>query len=531
MSAVVGRRAACCTGSTSTRRRSTVSIPATGENRRDADARVDRLLRAARRAAASSSRCATASGSPSASGKLERSVAAPPYDPAHHRFNDGRCDPQGRFVVGSMNENRDADGAALYRLDADFTLTRLFGDMTISNGLAWSPDGTHDVPRRYARAHRSARTTTTPVAGLPAQRPRRSRSWPGETERPDGGAVDSAGNYWAAFYRGGKVVQAVAAAAQLVAEYPVPGDVPDDVRVRRRRPAHALRHDGAAEARRRRARALAAKRRHFLDARRRCPACPKRAFAADVIDARCSSIPPHYLRLDVPHSLGATAAGASFATSSGDILDVECFGEGIVPAARRPEHAPRLRHRRRRARRTAPSRSGCRACGRSPRATRCSRSAARRCASGCRGKSAPVLRSITDEHVRGWTRLPTFGRLRQGGLWTAAFALASGEPVYGLGEKFGPLNKRGQLIHSQVEDALGVNTGLAYKNTPFAWSPGTGKGAWGAFIHTPGMVTHGVGHPGLVAPQLRGDGRGRGARPLPVRRRHARRRSSIATRS
>ena len=33
----------------------------------------------------------------------------------------------------------------------------------------------------------------------------------------------------------------------------------------------------------------------------------------------------------------------------------------------------------------------------------------------------------------------------QGGLWTAAFALASGEPVYGLGEKFGPLNKRGQL--------------------------------------------------------------------------------------
>jgi len=50
--------------------------------------------------------------------------------------------------------------------------------------------------------------------------------------------------------------------------------------------------------------------------------------------------------------------------------------------------------------------------------------------------------------------------------------------VYGLGEKFGSLDKRGQLIHSQVEDALGVNTGLAYKNTPFAWSPGTGKGAW-----------------------------------------------------
>ena len=106
-----------------------------------------------------------------------------------------------------------------------------------------------------------------------------------------------------------------------------------------------------------------------------------------------------------------------------------------------------------------------------------------------------MLTSITDEHFRGWTRLPSFGRVKRGGLWTAAVALASGEPVYGLGEKFGPLNKRGQLIHSQVEDALGVNTGLSHKNTPFAWGPGTGSGAWGTWVHTPGMVTHGVGHP------------------------------------
>src|SRR5439155_26166741 len=110
-------------------------------------------------------------------------------------------------------------------------------------------------------------------------------------------------------------------------------------------------------------------------------------------------------------------------------------------------------------------------------------------------KGQPIFGSTTDQHFRGFARLPTFGRLRQGGLWTAAFALRSGEHVYGLGEKFGSLDKRGQLIHSQVEDALGVNTGLSYKNTPFAWSDGTGKGAWGTFIHTPGMVTHGVGHP------------------------------------
>jgi sugar lactone lactonase YvrE len=74
-------------------------------------------------------------------GTLMRKVAPAPYEPIHHRFNDGRCDPQGRLLVGTMNEKRDASTAALYRLDADFTLTRILSGMTISNGLAFSPDG------------------------------------------------------------------------------------------------------------------------------------------------------------------------------------------------------------------------------------------------------------------------------------------------------------------------------------------------------------------------------------------------------
>jgi hypothetical protein len=67
--------------------------------------------------------------------------------------------------------------------------------------------------------------------------------------------------------------------------------------------------------------------------------------------------------------------------------------------------------------------------------------------------------------------------------------------VYGLGEQFGPLNKRGQIVYSQVDDALGVNTGLTYKGAPFCWGVGSGKGAWGVFVNTPGRVVHGVGHP------------------------------------
>ena len=63
--------------------------------------------------------------------------------------------------------------------------------------------------------------------------------------------------------------------------------------------------------------------------------------------------------------------------------------------------------------------------------------------------------------------------------------------MFGHGEKWGPLNHRGQLLRSRVEDALGVNAEASYKNTPFAWSP---RG-WGLFVHTAATVTHGVGHP------------------------------------
>jgi alpha-D-xyloside xylohydrolase len=105
-------------------------------------------------------------------------------------------------------------------------------------------------------------------------------------------------------------------------------------------------------------------------------------------------------------------------------------------------------------------------------------------------RDAPaVLASITDEHFRGFARFPAFGF--DGTRWIASFALVSGEPVYGLGEKCSALDRRGQLLHSDVADALGVNTGLSYKNVPFCWSPS----GWGVFVNTPGRVSHGVGYP------------------------------------
>jgi sugar lactone lactonase YvrE len=156
-------------------------------------------------------------------GSLERRIAAAPYDPAHHRFNDGRADAEGRFWVGSMNEKRDANSARLYSLSTDLDLAPVLDDMMISNGLGFSPDGRtmyhSDTPARTVRAYDFDRAHGAPTNG------RVFAHFDGENDRPDGAAVDSEGCYWSAFYRGGKLVR-LSPQGRLLAEYPVPAMCP-----------------------------------------------------------------------------------------------------------------------------------------------------------------------------------------------------------------------------------------------------------------------------------------------------------------
>jgi sugar lactone lactonase YvrE len=151
-------------------------------------------------------------------GSLERKVADAPYDPAHHRFNDGRCDAQGRFFAGYMNEKRDANSAALVRVDRDFRVTTVLRDMMISNGLAWSPDGRTmyhtDTPTRIVHAY-----DFDAAAGAPANR-RVLAHFASAADRPDGAAVDSEGCYWTAFYGGGAIAR-ISPAGAVLARFPI----------------------------------------------------------------------------------------------------------------------------------------------------------------------------------------------------------------------------------------------------------------------------------------------------------------------
>ena len=159
----------------------------------------------------------------SPAGKPQRKLAGAPYDPEHHRFNDGRADPRGRFWAGSMNEKRDANTACLYRLDLDLKITAMVPDIMISNGLAWSPD-THtmyhsDTPARTVWAWDFDATT-----GAIANR-RVFARFDGDKDRPDGAAVDSEGCYWSAFYGAGKIVR-LSPRGERITEYPLPALAP-----------------------------------------------------------------------------------------------------------------------------------------------------------------------------------------------------------------------------------------------------------------------------------------------------------------
>ena len=64
----------------------------------------------------------------------------PERDIPANRFNDGKCDPAGRFWAGTMAFDSDPERGALYCLDVDYTITRKVEPVTISNGIVWSAD-------------------------------------------------------------------------------------------------------------------------------------------------------------------------------------------------------------------------------------------------------------------------------------------------------------------------------------------------------------------------------------------------------
>ena len=125
------------------------------------------------------------------------------------RFNDGRCDRQGRFWSGTMQMDIPAASAvgALFRYDERGLSGPHEPGLFTQNGLAWSPAG----DRMYlSDSHPRARAIWVfdydRDAGLPRNR-RLFVDMNGESGRPDGAAVDVDGCYWTCSNDGGEVIR------------------------------------------------------------------------------------------------------------------------------------------------------------------------------------------------------------------------------------------------------------------------------------------------------------------------------------
>ena len=138
-------------------------------------------------------------------GALTRLVL-PPFDPAMHRFNEGACDPSGRFWIGVMFDPLDPTSPALPASLHSFTIANGLryepDEAELHNGMAWSADGrtmflTHSNKRSIYRFE------VTPDGSLS----RRSRFAvvPESLGLPDGAAVDTDGGYWCALHGGGRL--------------------------------------------------------------------------------------------------------------------------------------------------------------------------------------------------------------------------------------------------------------------------------------------------------------------------------------
>lgn len=122
---------------------------------------------------------------------------------AGDRFNDGKCDPRGRFIIGTMDQTEQTGGAALYAWRGSDRLNVILSGLTLSNGLDWSPSGEcfyHvDTPAERIAAFdydldTGALSNCREFVDL--------REVSG---RPDGLTVDDEGGVWVVMARAGEV--------------------------------------------------------------------------------------------------------------------------------------------------------------------------------------------------------------------------------------------------------------------------------------------------------------------------------------
>ena len=124
-----------------------------------------------------------------------------------NRFNDGKCDPGGRFWAGTISTVKKTGDASLYRLDQSGSLKRMIPGVTNSNGICWDQEKKLmyyiDTPTQkvivYDYELASGKIENSRIAV--------DFTKFGIEGSPDGMTMDSEGMLWVAMCHGGAVLQ------------------------------------------------------------------------------------------------------------------------------------------------------------------------------------------------------------------------------------------------------------------------------------------------------------------------------------
>jgi sugar lactone lactonase YvrE len=153
----------------------------------------------------------------------EWSIPAVPPGP-RHRFNDAKCGPDGRLWVGTLSLEGERDACALYRFSGRQPGRLVVPGVSLSNGLAWSPDGS-----RLYHADTLAGCIQSWVydveSGSLLERSVLAQIHPRDGY-PDGMCADAEGHLWVALWGGGCVVRVDGRSGRILDRYQVPVSQP-----------------------------------------------------------------------------------------------------------------------------------------------------------------------------------------------------------------------------------------------------------------------------------------------------------------
>lgn len=132
-------------------------------------------------------------------------IADPESHLPNNRFNDGKCDPGGRFWAGTMSLSKEPNAGSVYVVDIALSITKKIENVTISNGLAWSVD------------HQTFYLIDTPTFEIASYNYDESSGQisnkkivieiPKEDGYPDGMTIDNEGMLWIAHWDGWQVTR------------------------------------------------------------------------------------------------------------------------------------------------------------------------------------------------------------------------------------------------------------------------------------------------------------------------------------